>query len=1020
MKIICYILMFFLLIISVNATYITLEKNFEILDLEDEIKLNVLVTNKGESPAINVVQEINFMNYTFNGEIFNLKPKESFNQLFNFSDLIKKDFFLNKNQPIIIKTLYMDNNMYSFSNFDLIIPSNEQLNVSKEISYKKGIVKGNFEYDGFFKMNVLCPDEFYCSEPVLNGNNFEFSIDNLRGVEGSLYNVHVIFEAEDLYSFESISVSVSSDKEKEIFWFILLIILSLFLLFFYFYKKFFYKLNLFLIIEFLILFIILLFIWSYFGSDLIFSDTITTGGDTASHYLTAEKFSDFIPYFSGWFQGNYAGFPLLNFYFPLPFFIMWLFSYLIPLTISFKIVTLLGTFLLPISGYVLFKMLRVKRGYALFGAIATLPFLFLEANSMWGGNIPSTLAGEFSYSLGLSLTLLFLGTLYRGINEGKYLILNIILLSLIGLSHVYTLLFAGFSSLFFIFYGNFYKRIKYLIYLAIGSFSLISFWLLPLIFKINYTTSYVDKWKFTLSEAFPIILLPFICCLLLFFLYLFNKKINLNNKKESVLIIFYFLFMILIAYLLYLFSNKIGVVDIRLIPFIQLVSQLLGSYALCLFFINFINFDNFIKFKKLFDYFFIFLILILFIFFISSSISFIPSWVKWNYEGFENKGSWDDFKSINDGLSGDFSDPRVIFEHSNLHNRFGSTRAFESLPLFSGRATLEGLYMQSSLNAPFIFYLQALISNYRSCPFPNFGCSKQNIERAISRLKMYNVNQVISVDPITKNLLKEDINFKKDFSVKDYEIFSLLENTSYVFVPKYEPIYLDSPYNHLISYLWYLNDSLIDVFLVFDENSNNFINSLEGVEKNLINKTCLIEEKIDEDKIFFKTNCVGVPHIIKFSYFPNWKVIGANKIYHVSPSFMMVIPNQEEIYLSYENTSYDIFGFILSIVMVFILFFSRYLRRFDFFFEQYLKRYFIYLFVILILSFVFLFLNFNEGYKSDSIRMDIAVSTGSYVVCEHVKESDICYIEVSKKTNDKNLCYARVKKLKDECFKNFE
>ena len=52
----------------------------------------------------------------------------------------------------------------------------------------------------------------------------------------------------------------------------------------------------------------------------------------------------------------------------------------------------------------------------------------------------------------------------------------------------------------------------------------------------------------------------------------------------------------------------------------------------------------------------------------------------------------------------------------------------------------------------------------------------------------------------------------------------------------------------------------------------------------------VVEEKIENEKITFETTAIGVPHIIKISYFPNWKAIGAEGPFVISPSFMMVIP----------------------------------------------------------------------------------------------------------------------------------
>jgi hypothetical protein len=58
---------------------------------------------------------------------------------------------------------------------------------------------------------------------------------------------------------------------------------------------------------------------------------------------------------------------------------------------------------------------------------------------MWGGNILSTLAGEFSYSLSMALSLILIGSLYRGTVEDKGVIRNAILVFLVGFSHGYTL-----------------------------------------------------------------------------------------------------------------------------------------------------------------------------------------------------------------------------------------------------------------------------------------------------------------------------------------------------------------------------------------------------------------------------------------------------------------------------------------------------------------------------------------------------------------------------------------------------
>ena len=76
-------------------------------------------------------------------------------------------------------------------------------------------------------------------------------------------------------------------------------------------------------------------------------------------------------------------------------------GHIIPLEIAFKVVYLLGILLLPICIYFMFRLMRLRFPIPILGAIFSLIFLFQEGNSMWGGNVLSTFAGEFSYSLSM-------------------------------------------------------------------------------------------------------------------------------------------------------------------------------------------------------------------------------------------------------------------------------------------------------------------------------------------------------------------------------------------------------------------------------------------------------------------------------------------------------------------------------------------------------------------------------------------------------------------------------------------
>ena len=75
------------------------------------------------------------------------------------------------------------------------------------------------------------------------------------------------------------------------------------------------------------------------------------------------------------------------------------------------------------------------------------------------------------------------------------------------------------------------------------------------------------------------------------------------------------------------------------------------------------------------------------------------------------------------------------------------------------------------------------------------------------------------------------------------------------------------------------------------------------------------------EEIKFTTNLIGHPHLIKVSYHPNWKVEGADKIYLVSPSFMLVYPDQADVRLYFGKSIYNYIGEALSLIGLSILLF---------------------------------------------------------------------------------------------------
>lgn len=528
----------------------------------------------------------------------------------------------------------------------------------------------------------------------------------------------------------------------------------------------------------------------------------------------------------------------------------------------------------------------------------------------------------------MSLSLILLGSLYRGALDNRRVIINAILVFLVGFSHGYTLLFAEAMSIFLLITPEgFFQRLIYLAKVYVLGFCLLAFWLVPLLVFTRYTTPYHLVWTInSIKELIPPLLLPVIV------LAGFGSVVSfawgvLHFRKigaELLLPLAYLWFGFGAALVLFIVAPRLGVVDIRYVPYGQLIGVLVAAV--------FLGWLGRILKRWGLSWALLCLTVLVTLVWIGGGVGPAPAWAKWNYEGFEAKASWPLFHKINQTLKGDFDDPRVVFEHSPSHNIFGSTRAFESLPLFSGRATLEGLYMQASISAPFVFYIQSEISQVKSCPFPQYSCSNMDFRRAKKRLQMFNVRDLIIRSSAAKRAIRLTPGYRLKKTIGPYEIWELTTNQNRYVVPlKFEPILYQGKAWKRVAYEWFARDDLLDVHLAFPVKGPEAVRrkfrarftTLDNLPHIPINtKKCHITEKIGKHEILIQTNWINKPLLVKMTYHPDWHVEGADSVFLISPSFMLIYPKQHNVRLYYGPGPWDRIGQALTGIGILILLFN--------------------------------------------------------------------------------------------------
>ena len=187
---------------------------------------------------------------------------------------------------------------------------------------------------------------------------------------------------------------------------------------------------------------------------------------------------------------------------------------------------------------------------------------------------------------------------------------------------------------------------------------------------------------------------------------------------------------------LYFVFPLVGLVDVRAFPQIQLFLCLAAAISAG---------AIFRQLGHLFSWLLVFPAIIAGLWWASISINNFPNWVRWNYSGWTTKALYDDVQELSAELRkrGDFSSPRVVYEHNDVNEAAGTLRVFEMLPYFAGRATLESVYLQASILSPMIYHLQADVSKTPSCPFTYLDCPKQDIDGAWQRLRRMGVGELI-------------------------------------------------------------------------------------------------------------------------------------------------------------------------------------------------------------------------------------------------------------------------------------
>jgi hypothetical protein len=677
--------------------------------------------------------------------------------------------------------------------------------------------------------------------------------------------------------------------------------------------------------------IILLALLDLLRPSLLLLPTITAGGDTPCHYPTAVWFHEhLLPSLRlhGWYPGASLGHPLLLYYFPFPFLLMSALAPLVGMPIAFKLGTALGVFLLPLLVYTSFRLMRLVFPAPLLGAGAALVFLYVEDNPIWGGTIASTLTGEFSYTYGVGFAILFLGLLYRARAGGWGPWAPAAALALTTYAHGYAVLWAGLTATGLLLCdparggedaaGDHpdttrrrpWRTLGWLLAVAALAFALAGPTLVPLLADWGWTTPFDDAWiEVTPRGLLPPLLWPLLLAGALALAAVLVRRARGGRGDERLLLLG---FGAAAGAALASAGPTLGVIDVRFVPFAQLSLVLAGAAGLGLALAR----------LALADVAALGLVLMAAAHADASS-RFLRHWVDWNYSGLEAKELWPAWEELTQRLGRDLGGggARVAVEYDPVHERAGSIRMHETLPFFSGRPGIEGVYNQSSTTTHPVYFLISELFPSSPNPFRSRTYSQFDLESGLARLPLLNVSHIVAVSERLTSALDLRAGVVREARVPPYTVYRVADpGAGYVEPLAFAPVRSPRDGWRDQAFRWFSRKPPNRAVLVFTDDPGFEVVAADpwappperplpgGVD---------VTETFEAESIRITTSRPGHPLLVKVSYHPRWRAEGADGPYLASPGFMLVMPRQRDVRLVYAGrTGSDRAGLGLAVLAV--------------------------------------------------------------------------------------------------------
>ena len=738
--------------------------------------------------------------------------------------------------------------------------------------------------------------------------------------------------------------------------------------------------------------------------SLILRNNIPTGGDMGAHvwapaYLRDHLLSNFK--LSGWSMDWYSGLPIYRFYMVVPALMIVLLDVVLPYGIAIKIIAVIGILTLPYTTWLFGRFAKFAYPLPELFAIAATIFLFDESFTIYGGNIASTMAGEFSFSISLSLAMLGFALLAKGLDTGKHRVSAAVIISLSALSHGIVLLFVFGGAALMLVVWNKRESLQFGAKVIALAVLLSSFWVIPFVTSHAYMTDMkYEPRPSGVSDSFWKMFFPLHILLdvSITALAVIGAIALVRSRHKAGTWIT--LLTLVLAAGVFIARNSLPVIGLlwnpRILPFFYLLRYLLfavGLYELAIFALRMKSISRIARVepgtpvvldiaKPRENFTFNLAMLSGFAVFVLAAVGFrfqelpfgstrvnsagqyeyvwgplktkstndgfVDGWARWNFTGYEGKSAYGEYYGIVQTMKklGEDSTQgcgRALWENSGELNKYGTTMALMLLPFWTDGciSSMEGLFFEAAGSTPYHFITAAAMSKQSSNPVRELRYDNNDAAIGLRYMQELGVKYFMGFTPeaIAQASLQEGLTEVARsgpwvvYRVASSDVVTPLATqpvvanisssnprerwleigTSWFQHPETwtTPIADDGPSD------WQRIDVAVDESLREGEpNSNNrrvdVVKPASALTPVPLEPVVVSNVNIGEESVRFSVDKIGVPVLVRVSYFPNWKVDGAEGPYRVAPNMMVVIPTSTDVNMHFGWNMLDYVAYLLS------------------------------------------------------------------------------------------------------------